>query len=137
MEDHRGFWRGKRTDNGEWIEGYYSEFEIAKKAIPCIIPFSPLTNVFPDNGVYQVNPSTLGECTGLRDRNGKLIFEGDIVTHDKLIFVVEWDSDRATFVIRHFNIVSVFTMLCGWELEVIGNIHDNPKLLKGADNENK
>ncbi len=137
MEDHRGIWRGKRTDNGEWIEGYYSEFEIAKKAIPCIIPFSPLTNVFPDNGVYQVNPSTLGECTGLRDRNGKLIFEGDIVTHDKLIFVVEWDSDRATFVIRHFNIVSVFTMLCGWELEVIGNIHDNPKLLKGADNENK
>ncbi len=137
MEDHRGIWRGKRTDNGEWIEGYYSEFEIAKKAIPCIIPFSPLTNVFPDNGVYQVNPSTLGECTGLRDRNGKLIFEGDIVTHDKLIFVVEWDSDRATFVIRYFNIVSVFTMLCGWELEVIGNIHDNPKLLKGADNENK
>lgn len=141
MNDMRGLWRGKRTDNGEWIEGYYSEFEIAKKAIPCIIPFSPLTNVFPDNGVYQVNPSTLGECTGLRDKNGTLIFEGDILSEKPpmnnvdYVGCVKYDERLTAFRIV-FDNSNVLHILGSYSTSytVIGNIHDTPELLKGVEN---
>lgn len=135
MNDMRGLWRGKRTDNGEWVEGYYSEFEIAKKAIPCIIPFSPLTNVFPDNGVYQVNPSTLGECTGLRDKNGTLIFEGDILNYDTFPQVVCWDEEQAGFYLDNSEDVLPADIYEVNQYKVIGNIHDNPELLKGVDDD--
>ena len=86
MNETRGLWHGKRIDNGEWVEGYY------------VSNGEDLHYIITDEFVqHLVDPSTLGECTGLTDKNGKLIFEGDIVSNDNLILVVEWDSDRATF----------------------------------------
>lgn len=86
---------------------------------------------------HSVNPETVGQFTGLTDRNGKRIFEGDIVTGLFLFgrsvkavvtfqdgaFGLEWYRGN----VKTFN---AFTSICNVEYEVVGNIHDNPELLK-------
>ena len=73
MQD-RDLSRGKRLDSGEWIYGYYCRISKAGNDKHYIIP-SFASAVY---GV-EVDPATVGQCTGLEDKNGKLIFEGDIV----------------------------------------------------------
>ena len=88
--------------------------------------------------LYSVIPETVGQYTGRTDRNGKRIFEGDIVTGLFLFglsvnavvtfkdgaYGLEWYRGD----IKTFN---AFTSICNVEYEVIGNVHDNPELLKG------
>ena len=99
---------------------------------------------FPDkddnNEVYVVCPETVGQYTGLTDKNGKKIFEGDVVTGlffwglsvNALVtfqhgaFGLEWYRGD----IKTFN---AFTGICNVEYEVIGNIRENPELLKGGE----
>lgn len=86
--------------------------------------------------LIEVIPETVGQYTGLIDRNGKKIFEGDIVqahfrnNHSKQIFRVAFDDgmflfDNSCVKVPKYDI---------YAMEVIGNIHDNPELLGGADN---
>ncbi len=132
MRENTGIFRGKRIDNGEWAEGYLTGVlgggfwidESTKLGVPI---------------VRTVYPNTIGECTGLRDKNGKLIFEGDILEGydfdaEDGFGVVEWD-DGAWEVISEGNWLGTFhENYNGYEFEIIGNIHDNPELLKeGAD----
>lgn len=125
MNELRGLWRGKRVDNGEWVEGYlikmWGQF--------C------LQNKEDENLVVEVDPSTLGECTGLRDKNGKLIFEGDIVNCSsgcphEVIYVKEYGGTylggMPAFYLSGLREGYAWT---GSE-ELIGNIHDTPELLK-------
>ncbi len=87
---------------------------------------------------YYVDPETVGEYTGLTDRNGNRIFEGDILNvvtsihGDEEIGVVTWDTDAARFVVsKDNNIIAIFENgRAGLDMEVIGNIHDNPELLE-------
>lgn len=88
-----------------------------------------------DSECSEVIPETVGQYTGLTDKNGKKIFEGDIVKNEYgyigLIvmktcrYYIEWQSGNFS------NDLYVFAD----SLEVIGNIHDNPELLKEADDE--
>jgi hypothetical protein len=116
--------RGKRTDNGEWIEGYY----IKGSTRHCIV--MSLAN-YPR---YDVIPETLGQYTGLTDKNGKRIFEGDIVkatgTNDHIGYVTFECGKFITRCTCHPK--SVCDIHPPIE-EVIGNIHDNPKLLKESE----
>lgn len=128
--------RGKRVDNGEWVYGDYrlQNDEDAERMNYMKIYITPrnLSNR------YEVIPETVGQFTGLRDKNGVMIFEGDKVLagHYKWECKVIWDAKCSRF-ICHTNdkpCKLVYVDMCDNNnlpaLEVIGNIHDNPELLK-------
>ena len=125
--------RGKREDNGEWVYGNLIYRRIWETDICVIRVFD---SGFDNYEEYDVIPETVGQYTGLTDKNGNRIFEGDICKHrsnysgNTVISVV-------TYTDGHF-----LALVCensGFELseklEVIGNIHDNPELLKGGAEE--
>lgn len=132
MNELRGLWRGKRVDNGKWVTGDLSRIKAAD-------------HYFVDE--IMVEETTLGECTGLRDKNGKLIFEGDIIAyedetpgqyeyHDSLFInrgIIKFGDGQFYFT---NSIAATMNDLLNsgiLDCEVIGNIHDNPELLqKGA-----
>lgn len=110
--------RGKRVDNGEWIKGFYAENGHGSSNI------QPKCKFFG----YLVKPETVGQYTGLLDKNGNKIFEGDIVKYENKIYEIKYLEKYARF--APSNKHSVF-MVCAFNhLEVVGNIHDNPELLK-------
>ncbi len=147
--------RGKRIDNGDWVCGYY----VSAAARECIL--QSLGCLWND-----IIPETVGQYTGLTDKNGKKIFEGDIFKFPDEVFESyytscgteynSWEvenygvvgfceySGRFDFIKYKFNENSVeadlhennsldFVEFVS-ELEIIGNIHDNPELLKeGAE----
>lgn len=80
MED-RYLFKAKRVDNGEWVQGYYVKgLNMYDKEVYLI--FEPNTMFYSSgetDGWYKVDPTTICQCTGLKDKNGKLIWENDIV----------------------------------------------------------
>ena len=119
--------KGKRIDNGEWVKGFYLELP----GVGAVI--------LNDNGYAKVIPETVGQYTGLPDKNGKKIFEGDIVEFtDKYTHI----KGRAEIVFEAFKWKysgcyyggNPMVWLCiddkSIEYEVIGNIYDNPELLE-------
>lgn len=114
--------RGKRIDNGEWVEG--------NLFIPDI-PNTPTQICIGTNVVritYDIVPETVGQFTGLTDKNGKKIFEGDIFAHpnnNKYRYVVYWENETASF--GWFN--GDGTGFDNKEIEIIGNFYDNPELM--------
>lgn len=124
--------RGKRTDNGEWVYGAFVS-EITKFA-PIIVSEYWADDV--SVNYEYVQPETVGQYTGLLDKDHKRIFEGDVVkayfrnNHSKQIFRVIFDAgmfrfDNGCVKVPKYDI---------YALEVIGNAHDNPELLGGTDN---
>ena len=134
MNEREILFRGKRTDNGKWECGDLlspNEFN----AIPHIVYIDYL-NEYGDIGEIStpVIPETVGQFTGLVDKNGKRIFEGDIVTgyfnHEKIVGYVFYGGN-AQFFIQRDGIYGIGLDNSDCWLEVIGNIHDNPELLEG------
>ena len=120
--------RGKRIGNGEWVYGNYAHTDCYPKC-----------NDYIGQNVIDrpIIPKTLGQYTGLIDKNGKKVFEGDIIrnTDDNNIAVVSWYEEHAAFMLYikkqnkiYFLYDNNFKLI-----EVIGNIHDNPELLKEHD----
>ncbi len=126
--------RGK-SDRGEWIEGYFCPCCFGRfPCDPAIIGKDEM-----DEGCWRpvrVDPETVGQYTGLTDKNGKRIFEGDIVNG---LFLFERPVQAVvTFQDGAFGLrwsrgsvieFSAFTSVCNVEYEVIGNSHDSPELL--------
>ena len=135
----RYLFRAKRIDNGEWISGYlYGIWE--RKYI-----LWGMINDIPD--MKEVAPSTICQCTGLKDKNVKLIWENDICrrillptkrieTNFRISYVpyryclsaIDLDGGNITFLSDYIN--------NKYEVEVIGNIFDNKELLE-SENKNE
>ena len=133
--------RGKRIDNGEWVYGTYLHqtlFYGDPVDDHWIIEHGEFDIDFYD--AYRVISETVGQYTNLTDKNGTKIFEGDIITTKKFgtpdrKYVVTYDEEIATFIGEtRLGCVNHFTTFQGdsEEFEVVGNIHDNPDLLKGG-----
>ena len=128
--------RGKRTDNGEWVYGDLVRDNIGG------------SYVFPNDAPglyreYKVNPETVGEYTGLNDKKGNKVFEGDIIAlnprrfaNKRVFYYTRCSGFHLTESMdepKPCDINPIFSDDCG-KYEVIGNIHDNPELLKGGNN---
>ena len=138
--------RGKRLDNGEWVEGaFLNDRDGAFYICPAA---SDIT--YGDNGKrrrigcwYSVDLFSVGQYIGLKDKNGKRIFEGDILgsryyylyPDNVAVEVVKWfcnswviqEGDRLPTMLEEDEIMPYS--------EVIGNVHDNKELLKGGNEE--
>ena len=124
--------RGKRTDNGEWVKGYLYITHIGAHEIGS---YDAEINI--ERLTFDVIPETVGQYTGLTDKNGKRIFEGDIVSlvkHDSLIYKVVYVPCRYELVNSKGVNCFVLDIYKSENIEVIGNIHDNPELLGGENN---
>lgn len=130
--------RGKRTDNGEWVEGYLIHDEFCNTFIPYIGYLCG-----DDVDVADVVPKTVGQFTGLTDKNDKMIFEGDVVQYYGT-YALEIFIEKGHTKIRWFDTVTNSEekdMFYGYdadaygECEIIGNIHDNPELLERSVND--
>ena len=100
-----------------------------------------------NNGIQERNSSvtilvddgSIGQYTGMNDSMGKEIYEGDIVRtsdNDDELAVVEWDDEDLRFTVTHGNVVNgLGEGYYSREVEVIGNMYDNPELLGGAHDE--
>lgn len=141
--ENRYLYRAKRVDTGEWVEGslvtgvfFRLGQEIPYMFCPNLADYDCFEDFSEENGIFEVEPSTICQCTGLKDKNGKLIWENDVVNcmAEDCCGYIGWNESEAGF---YFN-----TLLedGGFEeehiydyqdcMEVIGNTIDNPELLE-------
>lgn len=140
--------RAKRIDNGEWVEGYYI-YHIKRTICPIGDSVKPedeqhviMQDGFSDwnmprnTVVFDIDPETVCQYTGLTDKNGKKVFIGDIIRCTKgCPHEVIWLKEYAGRYFGGMPAVYLSGLLEGYawtgEEEKIGNIFDNPELLKG------
>ena len=140
--------RGKRTDNGEWVEGFLIGLynpQIKENVIKQSFIHNGTIFYNPD----KVTPETVGQFTGLTDKNGKEIYEGDIV---QIFYDIEFSREEFYTGVVEYKVENNYPAFdlepwidcdmnaLSWlksesdesvlNYEVIGNIHDNPELLK-------
>ena len=134
--------RAKRIDDSEWVEGYYAMMGKGNLIRHYIVQNCALTGLFedPEDNMYfndvEIDPETLCQYTGLKDKNGNRIWENDIVRiensmdegigniefYDGMWYVDGEPSDSLRDIVEYDDVA---------EVEVIGNIFDNSELLKG------
>lgn len=133
--------KAKRIDNGEWLEGYYRGSSYEDKAFIYRIKRPPLA--------FEVDPSTVGQYTGFKDKNNKEVYEGDVLRSDEYPFsrvecneldnyygTIDWNKKEASFNIMAIKnpessdlnifdgIRDPITQEVMYDFEVVGNIHD-------------
>ena len=138
---NKGYHRTKYK-NGDWVYGLLSRlYDENFQNLP-----AEMTNEYGVSGI-EIDHNTVGQYTGLTDKNGKKIFEGDICSSKGMIYQIIWLGDKYGWFCKVLKSISCLidtTMAFplyqydnrpenGYrQLEIIGNIHDNPELLKGG-----
>lgn len=131
--DDRYLCKAKRTDNGEWVIGGLVRYGFTGREKYYIVP-----SYASDLYALEIDPSTICQCTGLKDKNGKLIWENDIV------FVSDADgcSGQMDTGVGKISFIEGLWYIEGrvqnglydidkcFQIEVIGNKFDNPELLE-------
>lgn len=118
--------RGKEIGINRWVHG---SLDIHKSGVVVIMSEEIVTSIY-----ARVDPDTVGQYTGLTDKNGKKIFEDDLVRVEvaKIDFVAVCKFYSGSFgLVWHYmgaERYSAFTGMCHAEYEVIGNVYDNPEL---------
>ena len=126
MRDY--LFRGKRKDNGEWVEG--CGIIATENWVSIFTVIDDIDENSSEVNEIEVLPSTVGQYTGLTDKNGKKIFEGDIVKiiddYDYIdIEVVKWSENDAGFFLEINDYYVEFDRVVAKECEVIGNIYND------------
>ena len=141
--------KAKRVDNGEWVEGFlFKQVGVKDRMYYAIEVITETVNA------YEVDENTVCQYTGLTDKNGNKIWENDIVRHtyttyaekpnnyppfeskkEAKNYVIKFDNTASYMGYRYHNGRNIFPFKKGTVIngddEVIGNIFDNPELLKG------
>lgn len=141
----RYLFKAKRLDNGEWVTGQYVKgLDTYDKEVHLI--FEPTTIFYSSgetDGWSEIDPSTICQCTGLRDKNGNLIWENDIVAYWDTYSTesglaeadcdgqVVWDDETMSFQVTNRLSAESYEVLD--ECSVIGNIIDSPELMGGTE----
>ena len=146
--------KGKRKDNGEWVEGsaINTQYDVRgeKHIYMGVLTKSQFFPLMQTITWYEVIPESISEFTGLYGNYGKMIFEGDIVKADDYIFEVKFgkcggvanaeDYGYMGFYLDGYDEITKQAIKHGLrndicyfiDIEVIGTVHDNPELLKGG-----
>ena len=124
--------RGKRTDNGEWIYGDLMQ------NVDCIKIREQEKDVKHIAKSFEIDLETVGQYTDLADKNGKRIFEGDIIKRfwlgAEITYCVQYDGENTRFIGKAMNKRGFTTFDNDGEMfEIIGNIHDNKSLLNNQE----
>lgn len=127
----RYLFKAKRIDNGEWVQGALLDGE-NHCLIGQEIRFSPYVDNECKIVGHEVDRTTICACTGLYDKEKRLIWENDIVEISKEdgCFSVDWDEDTARFMMNRDGLTVDFDNYWSHEVEVVGNRVDNPELLE-------
>lgn len=127
---HEVLFRGKEVADGKWIEGFYSAEEYNPYSGE--VEHIPRIQIIGKCVSLGVIPETVGQYTGLTDNNGRKIFEGDIV--DYISSDVIGNPKTGTIIVEDMTDYDTMIYLNhSEELQIIGNIHDNPDILKGGE----
>jgi uncharacterized phage protein (TIGR01671 family) len=136
MED-RYLCKAKRKDNGEWVIGFYAYINKKHYIYTGQLIRSGLYDIAER---FEVDPSTICQCIGLKDKNSNLIWENDIVRtiYDGIehIYQVIWDKSELDFKAtngKEFYKSNFEYLPCCEEVEVIGNIFENKELLESEE----
>lgn len=141
--------KAKRLDNGEWVEGYY--LKCPHQYSGFLADHISVSKYDEEESsiehIYPIDPETVGQFTGLTDKNGQKIWENDIIDakdswwnaygpagHSSPIILVEWSDYFCGYEPFANYDCDCGVYICPDEVKVIGNIFDNPELLKeGAE----
>ena len=149
MRDY--LFRGKQKDNGKWVYwNIYGEICTSKGRRTRLTRKTPYGEKYFYH-IYEIkqliDPETVGQYTGLTDKNGKKVFEGDVIQNKLFRFVIKYGAyipsayckeifKRETIGFYAFDGEREYQLGNYTKtLEVIGNIHDNPELMKGGEEE--
>lgn len=137
----RHLFKAKRLDNGEWVQGCYI-YDIDRDSSESLNEFAHrIQPLYAHAYAEPVNPSTICQCTGLKDKNGNLIWENDIVAYwdsystesglseADCVGKVVWDDETISFQVTNRLSAESYEVL-GDECSVVGNTFDNPELLE-------